>query len=274
MQATLPWRGLAAALLSGALLLTPAAQAGVFSANAYLDVTLTSVLPDDVTLTYANDVWFEDDFASNPPWSFFDADAVFIDEPSLGAYGTLLTIWGEALGVRGSELGEVASQRLTEGSIQVANDSAAEVSLDFEYFYAIIAEVFAQATGPSAARAFARVHLFWTIQDVIGDVIGDVIALDLVVAALDGTVVDTSAGGGSFTLIIPDDSTATLWFFVDAGGEATHVPAPASLALFAFGLGLLGLRRRRTAACAIEPAAVGAASAARPPPLRRPGSRG
>lgn len=226
-------RGLAAAVLTGALWLAPAAQAGVFSTSALLDLTLTSALPADVTLTYANAITFEDDLASNPPRSFYTADVIITDEPTLGTYGTVMTVTGDALSIDDTPA-EVAAQRQTEGSLEITNDSADAVALDFDYAFSIIAEVFAQATGRSVANAFARVEL---IQD------GDFIA-ELVAAALDGRTSHPLSGGGSFTLEVPAGATATLSFIVDAGGDATHVPVPSALALLAVGLGVLGVRRR------------------------------
>lgn len=239
MQPKSSRRGLAAAILTGALLLAPAAQAGAFSSAAFLDLVLTSTLPDDVELTYTNGTTFADDFASNPPWSFYDADALFTDEPALGAYGTILAVQGDALGVRGSPFGEVRSQRLTEGTIEIVNNSNDPVTLNFEYAFAIIAEVFAQVTGPSAANAFARVELFWD-QDFIID--------EVVAAALDGLTIEDRSANNTFTLTVPGGQTRTLSFYVDAGGDATHVPVPASLPLVAAGLLLAGLIRRRAAA--------------------------
>lgn len=233
MQITSLRSALAAAVLSGSLFFAPAAQAGSFAASVTFDLTLTSALPADVSLTYDNAVVFEDDSASNPPWSYYDASAVFIDDPASGLFGTLMTVQGDALGVRGSPLGEARSQRWTEGSVAIENASGAEVTLDFDYAYVIIAETFAQATGESTANAFARVELLWD---------GDFVA-ELVNAALDGVASDVRTGGGSLTLTIPAGETRTLSFLVDAGGDATHVPAPASLALIAGGLGLLGLQQ-------------------------------
>lgn len=236
MQANPHRRGLAAAVLTGTLLLAPAAQAGVFSTSALLDLTLTTTLPAGVTLTYANAITFEDDRASNPPRSFYTADVIVTDEPTLGSYGTIMTVTGDALSIDDTPA-QVASQRQTEGSLEIANNSAGAVSLDFDYAFSIIAEVFAQATGASAANAFARVEL---IHD------GDFIA-ELVAAALDGRTSHPLSGDGSFTLEVPAGATRTLSFIVDAGGDATHVPAPSGLALLAVGLGLLGVRRRAAA---------------------------
>ena len=47
----------------------------------------------------ANAITFEDDLASNPPRSFYTADVIITEEPTLGSYGTIMTVIGDALSV-------------------------------------------------------------------------------------------------------------------------------------------------------------------------------
>lgn len=226
-------RVLATAAALGGLLWLPGAHAGSFSASALADVELVNPTIG-VIVNWFNEVVSNAGSASNEPTSFYDNDALLTD-PANEVLGTTLTSIGDAL-APGNSPAAVSATLLTEGRIEIENNSGASVDLEFNYLYGIFASVMAQASGASDANAFARVELYWDF-DVIVDAI--------VYAALGTLDSDGQNGGGSFTVNVPDGETATLNLFVDAGGDASHVSVPATLPLLAAGLVLLGVARLR-----------------------------
>lgn len=237
MSPMIPLRGaLAAALVALAPL--PAAQAGSFSATAFADVELLSV--NGVSISYFNDVFVNDGFASNPPMSFFDNDAL-IDAADPFLSTTLVSI-GDALAPKG-QTAFVNALLQSDGLIEIENTSGADVDLEFSYLFGLFADVMAQAFGLSTANAFARVELFWDVETLVGDFVDEIVSVAL--GALETNGLD---GGGTFTVRVPQGAIGSIYLIVDAGGDATHVPVPASLPLLAAGLALFGLVRRQSRA--------------------------
>ncbi|WP_156427607.1 PEP-CTERM sorting domain-containing protein [Thiohalocapsa sp. ML1] len=228
-------RALAAALaLAGA---APMAQAGVFSATAFADIQLVSTPVAGVTLDWFNTVVSDDGSVSDPAHAFFDNDAL-LEDPSFEVISSTLTSIGDALAPN-SGPADAAATLLTEASVDITNTSGSDVELEFSYLYQLFVSVAEQPTGRStAANAWARLELF-TDFDVIVD--------EIVSAALDGAPTGNADDSGSFLVSVANNETVSVWMFLDTGGDAAHVPVPASLPLLGAGLALVGLMRRRRA---------------------------
>lgn len=231
---------LAAVAIAG-LGLPPAAQAGVFTATAVGELQLLSAPIPGVTITYANAVVLNDGFASNAPRSYVDNDALLINEPTDGLLNNSLVVMGDAL-ASDSVMATVEANLWTEGGIGIDNTTADAVELEFAYLVDLFAQVLAQASGSSTANAFARVEIFWD---------GDTIVDEIVAVALGALESDARNGSGSFTVRVPAGTMVNIGMFVDAGGDSSHVPEPASLPLVIAGIGLVGLLRRRGSAQAL-----------------------
>ena len=230
-------RGLAAATALGGLLWLPGAQAGSFSASAFADVKLLNPTAD-VVVTWSNDVVFDDGFASNDPTSYFDNDAL-LEDPASEMLGTTLTSIGDAF-APGYGTASVEAILQTEGYIDIENTTGSDVDLEFSYLYEVFASVMAQATGASVANASAYVSIFWD-----NGLTSDTVVDEIVYAVLGSLDADSLDGDSTFVVTVPAGGTATVSLFVDAGGDASYVPLPATLPLLALGLALAGLARRR-----------------------------
>ena len=234
MKAFHSLRALAAALALAAAV--PTVQAGVFSATAFADIELVATLDPDVSIDWFNDLTFEDGFASDPAYAFYDNDAL-VD--SFDMISSTLTSTGDALTPKGTTATAFAVLE-TEAGFDITNGSASEVELEFGLLYQLFASVSEQSFGTTAANAYARLELL--ILDV------DTLLAEVVMAALDGNP-SASAGDGvtpqSFFVTVPAGESRTVLMYLDAGGDTTHVPVPASLPLLGAGLALVGLVRRR-----------------------------
>jgi uncharacterized protein (TIGR03382 family) len=232
-------RALAAALaLAGA---APMAQAGVFSATAFADLQLVSAPIDDVTLVWFNTVVFDDGSVSSPAHAFFDNDAL-LEDPSFEMIGSTLTSTGDALAPI-SGPANAAATLMTEAGVDITNNSGSEVELEFNYLYQLFVSVSAQPTGRStAANAWARLELFTDFDSIVDQTVS---------AALDGAPTGNATGDDSFFVRVANGETVSVWMFLDAGGDAAHIPVPASLPLVGAGLALVGLVRRRRAASVV-----------------------
>jgi len=239
MSPMTPLRGALAAAALVLLAPLPAAQAGSFSATAFADVELLSAPVTGVSVSYFNDVFVNDGFASNPPMSYFDNDAL-IDAADPFLSTTLVSI-GDALAPRG-QTAFVNALLMSDGLIEIENTSGADVDLEFGYLFGLFADVMAQAYGLSTASAFARVELFWDLETLVGDFVDEIVS-----AALGAVETDSLDGSGTFTVRVPNNAVGSIYLIADAGGDAQHVPVPASLPLVAAGLALFGLVRRRRA---------------------------
>jgi uncharacterized protein (TIGR03382 family) len=229
-------RALAAALaLAGAV---PMAQAGVFSATAFADIQLLSTPAAGVTLDWFNTVVSDDGSVSSPAHAFYDNDAV-LEDPSAEMIGSTLTSTGDALAPNVGPANAEATL-MTEAGVDITNNSGSDVELEFSYLYQLFVSVSAQPTGRStAANAWSRLELFTDFDSILDEIVS---------AALDGAPTGNAADSGSFLVSVANGETVSVWMFLDAGGDAAHIPVPASLPLVGAGLALVGLVRRRRAA--------------------------
>lgn len=228
-------RFLAGALAAISLTVLPTAQAGSFTATALAEIGLLSAPIDGVTINVSNAVVLNQGGVSNPAWAFYDNDAL-LSAPPGGPLGNTLVVVGEAEAPRG-ESAEVNAGLWTDGAIEIINTTNDPVELQFSYLFDLLAHVVARPNGVSVANAFARVELWWDVDTILDE---------LVTAALDGVTSVPLAGSGEFSIAVPAGETRTISLFLDAGGDASHVPLPASPLLLGLGLlGLFGVARRR-----------------------------
>lgn len=233
-------RNLTRARLGAFLLLglcgLPAAIAGSFTATTLVELQLVSPAPAGVTLTWRNDLSLDQGNASDPALAFYDNDSLLEADGDTGLSTTLVSI-GEAEAPRGQSA-EANANLWSDAAVVIENTSNDEVTLEFQYMVNLLAAVVARPFGASTATAFARVELWWDMQNLVDE---------LVAAALDGVATDDFTTSGGFEVAVPAGVTRTIRLLADAGGTASHVPVPASLPLVAAGLLLVGLVRRRRA---------------------------
>jgi hypothetical protein len=187
-----------------------------------------------VIVNWFNGVSFDDGSASNPPTSYYDNDAL-LQDPADEVLGTTLTSMGDALAPPHGTA-TVSATLQTEGRIEIENTTGNDVDVEFSYLYGVFASVAAQSSGISTANAFARVELYWDL---------DVIVDEIVYAALGTLDAGDAHGSGTFLVPVPAGEIRTVLLLVDAGGDASHVPVPATLPLLAGGLVLFSAVRRR-----------------------------
>ncbi len=222
-----------AAALAIGLAAAPAAQAADYSANVLVQLNLTRVtggtLGADVLAAFSNSVFGTPvanasgaAWASNDPY-FYTVPAAY-SENSAGVTGSAYS-WG----------GQAYSELLTNGLVQLANNTTGDVTFTFDW--AITGN--ASASGADYADAFGSADIF-DANGAMSDIYSSMSVTS------NGTQTASLNDSGTFTVTLAGNSTDDLNVQVNTNGNAVMaVPEPETYALMLTALGLLGVVARR-----------------------------